>query len=609
MVLNKYGHEMKHSITVKYLLVLLIITFSTSLLAQHKFYVNLNDRADDLFKVTLLPEKLTEKNKIYQFAATAPGTYQIMDIGRYVRSFKAYDKSGSEILVTNISTNQWEISRPQSVYKIEYSIAETFDTPMNENPVYPMCGSSLEDDHALINGQTVFGYFNAMQKYPIEIKLEYPDNWIVGTALEKNNNGFYYAPDYDYVVDSPILMGNLTKASAKIENTVIDVFTYSKKGLIKSESILTGLEDILSATNQFLNGLPVERYVFLFHFENFSAGAWEHNYSSIYVMKEDALNERYMTELRSTAAHEFFHIVTPLLIHSELVANFNYEKPVMSKHLWFYEGVTEWASDILQLRDYIMSIDDYLLQVRQKLNVNDNFDQSLSLTKLGVESTERQTEYFNIYNKGSVVATLLDIRLLELSKGKKGLRELILDLAKKYGAKKSFSEENFFNELVKMTYPEIGDFLNKYIDGSEKLPVKEYFAKVGIDYSESAGVDSSRTGLGFGIGFKDNSFVVVNVDPANADKLKTGDVLYKFEGEEITMQNAQQLLAPLGKLKVGDSFKITILRNSEEHEASITMQPRQIKHVFKLIDNPSKEQSFLREMWTQNQMNYKASME
>jgi len=81
-------------------------------MAQYKFFINLNDRADDLFKVTLFPEKLTDKNKIYQFAASAPGAYQVMDIGRYVRSFKAFDKSGVEIPTSNISVNQWEISNP-----------------------------------------------------------------------------------------------------------------------------------------------------------------------------------------------------------------------------------------------------------------------------------------------------------------------------------------------------------------------------------------------------------------------------------------------------------------------------------------------------------------
>lgn len=597
----------KTELILAFLLFSLFLNISLS--SQHKFKINLNDRSDDLFKVTLMPEKLTEKNKIYQFAATAPGTYQIMDIGRYVKSFKAFDNAGSEIPVKQLSVNQWEISDPGKVGRIEYAIAETWDTPMDKNPVYPMCGSSLEEDHALINGQTVFGYFHGMQKYPIEIAIDYPAGWEVGTALSKNSNGYYFAPDYDFIVDSPILLGNLSKASTKIENTIVDVFTYSKTGLANSGSILLSLEDILSATKQFLNGLPVERYVFLFHFENFSAGAWEHNYSSIYVFKEQNLDEQYISELRSTAAHEFFHIVTPLMIHSELVENFNYEKPVMSRHLWFYEGVTEWASDILQLRDYLIGLEDYLRQVRQKLTINDNYDTTLSLTTLGVQSTERQDQYFNIYNKGSVVATLLDIRLLELSGGKKGLRELIIELAKKYGAKKSFSESGFFNELVNITFPEINDFINSYIDGTDQLPVQEYFQKIGIDYIENAGYDSTRTALSFGIGFKDGKFVVTNVEKSENVQIKSGDQLYKFEGTELTMQNAQQILAPLAKLKVGESFNISILSDGEEKEVTVTMQPRKVRHLFKVNENPTKDQLALREAWMQNQMNFQWEME
>jgi predicted metalloprotease with PDZ domain len=480
---------------------------------------------------------------------------------------------------------------------------------MNVNPVYPMCGTSLESDHALINGQAVFGYFHGMQKYPIEIELDYPTDWMIGTALEKKSNGFYYAPTYDFIVDSPILLGTLTKASTKIENTTVDLFTYSKTGLIKSQSLLLALEDILNAASQFTQGLPVDRYVFLFHFENFSAGAWEHNYSSIYVMKEDSLNERSISELKSTAAHEFFHIVTPLLIHSELVENFNYEKPVMSKHLWFYEGVTEWASDIMQLRDYLSTTEEFLLQVRQKLTINDSFDKSISLTTLGVKSTERQDQYVNIYSKGSVVATLLDIKLLELSKGKRGLRELILELAKKYGANKSFSEENFFNEFVKMTYPEIGNFINNFIDGTESLPVKEYFEKIGIDYVENAGVDSSRIGLGFGIGLQDGKLVVTNVEPSQSNVLKSRDVIFKLEGKEVTLQNAQQSFGYLRSLKVGDSFKLSVIREGNEIEVVVKMQPRQIRHVFKVMENPSNEQRSLREAWLQNQLNYQGNME
>ncbi|MBM4172063.1 MAG: peptidase [Ignavibacteria bacterium] len=596
----------------KYLFVLLlaVLLFSSlaSISAQHKFYVNLNDRADDLFKVTLIPEKLTDQNKIFQFAATAPGTYQIMDIGRYVRSFKAFDKSGSALAVFNKSTNQWEISEPSKIYKIEYSVAETFDTKVDINPVYPMCGSSLENDHALINGQTVFGYFHGMQKYPIEIKLTYPEDWTVGTALRKNSTGYYSAPNFDYVVDSPILAGNLTKASLNVESTAVDIFTYSKTGLINSFNLMNLLEDILYATKQFTQDLPVEQYTFLFHFEDFSAGAWEHNYSSIYVFKEDSLDEEFASLLRSTAAHEFFHIITPLHIHSELVENFNYEKPVMSQHLWLYEGVTEWASDIMQMRDYLVTLDQFLAQVKQKLTINDGFDSSISLTELGVKSTEKQDQYFNIYNKGSVAATLLDIKLLELSSGKKGLRELILELAKKYGPHKSFSEENFFNEIVEITFPEVSNFITNYISGSEQLPVKEYFDLIGIEYIEDVGVDSSRISIDFGIGFKDNKFVVTRIEPTQKN-IKPGDFISKVNGEEVTLANAQQKFLSLRTLKVGQSFKLTVDRNGAELEFDAIMQPRKIRHQFNVMDNPTDKQLALREAWMQNQINFQNNVE
>ncbi len=600
---------MKNRISfISFLLVILLTAFSI-ITAQHKFYVNLNDRADDLFKVTLMPGKLGGENKIFQFAATAPGTYQIMDIGRFVKSFKAFDKNNSEIPVTNISLNQWEISNPSAVNKIVYEVEETWDSKIPKGQIYAMCGTSLEKDFIVINGHCVFGYFHGMQKYPVEIKLEYPNEWTAGTALTQNAEGYFTAPDFDTVVDSPILLGKLTKASTTIDNTIIDVYTYSKKGLIKSDYLLSGIEDILSAQSQFTQGLPVERYVFLFSFEDFSAGAWEHNYSSFYVFEDDTLNERYMSELRSTAAHEFFHVITPLHIHSELIADFNYEKPVMSQHLWFYEGVTEWASDILQMRDYLISIDDFLSQVSNKLSINDGFDQNLTLTELGVKAVEKQDQYFNIYNKGAVVAALLDIRLLELSNGKKGLRELILDLLKKYGAEKSISENNFFNDLANMTHPEIGDFIKNYISGTGKLPVKDYFEKLGIEYTEFAGYDSSRVGIGFGIGFVDNNFVVTNVGPQNVGKLQSGDILYKFEGEEITLQNIQQIAVKINSLKLGETINFTVKRGGKEVEAQVAMLPRAIRHVFKLIDKPTQEQLNLRNAWSQNFTNYKSKVE
>jgi len=591
---------MKDRIRFLFLTVLFLLASLAVISAQQKFYVNLNDRADDLFKVTLVPEKLTEQNKIYQFASTAPGTYQTMDIGRFVRSFQAYDDQENELDTKQISTNQWELEEPVKTKKIIYTIAETWDTPVKENFIYQMCGTSLEKDNVLINGQCVFGYFHGMQKTPIKIKLDYPKEWIAGSALTLDKDGFYDAPDYDYVVDSPILLGSLTKATTKIENTSVDVYTYSKTGKVTSDQVLFLLEDMLTATSQFTQGLPVNRYTFLFHFENFSVGAWEHNFSSEYVFNEAPLEGAFAKEIKSTAAHEFYHVITPLNIHSELVGNFNFEKPTMSQHIWLYEGVTEWASDILQLRDYLISLDDYLADMKTKLIFNDNYDQTISLVALSLHSTERQDQYGNIYQKGAVVACLLDIRLLELSKGKKGLREVLNQLYKDYGTNKVFSEKDFFDEFVNRTNPEIADFINRYIKGTEKLPVADYFGKLGIEYKELVGIDSSKTSLGFGIGLKDNKFVVTSVDKITENGLRSNDLIIKVNGEEITLQNAQIKFGFMRTLKVGDTFILSIERNGQEKEVTCSLQPRVIKHQFKVLDTASDQQLDLRSAWMKN---------
>ncbi len=581
--------------------ILLMVNFAASY-AQNKFYVDLNKRSDDLFHITLIPEKLTDKNKIFQFASTAPGTYQTMDIGRFVRSFKAFDINGNEIVTRQLSTNQWKISYPLKTAKIEYNIAETWDNPVKQYAIYPMCGTSLEEDHAFINGQCVFGYFHGKQKSQIKIKLLYPDKWMVGTALDKGADGYYTARDFDQVVDSPIQLGILTKASTKVENTLINVYTYSKTGKVNAEQILEAVKDIFPATSKFAQGIPAKRYDFLFHFEGQSpmGGAWEHNLSSSYVFSEFPLTPNASKDIRSTASHEFYHIITPLNIHSELIGNFNFEKPVMSQHIWFYEGITEWASQILQMRGNILTLDEYLTDLRQKLTNNDGYDQKISLVELSLTSTERQDQYPNIYAKGAVVGTLLDIELLSLSKGKRGLREIINKLYRDYGVNKAFSEKGFFNEFVKRTFPEVKVFLNRYIKGTEKLPVKEYFAKLGIEYKEIAGYDSSRATPGIGVGLKDNKFIVTQADNQSEDSVHPNDVIVKLNGEEITMQNINAKLGATRRLKVGESFKLTVERNGVLKEITVYMRPRVIKHQFNVLKDATIEQIALRDAWMKN---------
>ncbi len=457
------------------------------------FNVNLLDRSNDTYKVEVVPPTLKAENNIFQFASTAPGTYQVMDIGRYVSNFKAFDKDGNALTTNKVSTNQYELTSPEKIAKISYEIAETWDTPVTENKIYLMCGTSIEDDHTLINGQAVFGYFKGKQANPLKIKIDYPNEWSIGTALEKTADGIYTANDYDHVVDSPILIGNLTKASMDVQGTTVDIFTYSKKGLIKSEQVLESMKNMLLSASSFLGGLPVDRYTFLFHFEDVTNGAWEHSYSSEYVYKEDTW-ENLEKAILEVAAHEFFHVVTPLNIHSEIVDQFNFITPVPSNHLWLYEGTTEWASHMMLLRSGLKSFDDYLKTLQRKVLINTKYyNPNISLTELAQTSytPEGHKQYGNIYMKGALVAGLLDIKLLELSNGERGLKDVVNEFAKKYGPSKPFEDATFFDEFTEATYPEIRTFFNDYVINSKTLPLKAYYNKIGIDFDEATATFST----------------------------------------------------------------------------------------------------------------------
>jgi len=441
-----------------------------------------------------------------------------------------------------------------------------------------------------------------MQSEPVYVKIDYPEDWLLGTALKLDNDGYYEAENYDQIVDSPILLGKLTKESTTVSNTKVDLYTYSKTGLIKSSDILESIEDILKAEDKFTEGLPVDHYTFLFHFEDVSAGAWEHNYSSEYVYKEDSLSARLIQSIRETVAHEFFHVVLPLNIHSELVENFNFEKPVMSQHLWLYEGVTEWASYILELRDSLISLDDYLNVLRQKLDYADNLSDTISLTYLGLHCVDLQDQYINIYEKGAIIPGLLDIRLLELSNGKKGLREVINELSHIYGPHKPFSEETFFDDFTSMTYPQIGDFINKYIKGTEPLPLKEYYAKIGINYEKEAGADSSKVSLGIVMGFTGQNFVIMGTDKEMLNgKLKSGDIVDKVNGEKLSLKNVRKILSQIKNTsKVGDTVTVTVIRNDEPVDLELQLSAEKKKHVFSVNENATEQEIELRNVWMRN---------
>jgi len=574
------------------------------------YNIDLTNSEDDVFHVTVLTSNLTTENNIYNFAATAPGTYQVMDFGRYVKTFNAFDKDGNKLSTKNISTNMWEIADASKLAKLEYDIEDTFDSEIKKNIPAPLCGSGIDKNFIVMNTFSVLGYFEGLQSNPAKLKVDYNSDWTIGTALPLDEGGYYYAETYDRLADSPILIGELTFAATKVGEIDVEVYVFAIDTAIYAKKILALADDVLQSSYEFIGYAPVESYKFLMLLlsreyysthQLMAAGALEHSYSSLYVQPA---TEQELPHLRSTMAHEFMHILTPLNLSSEIIHTYNFAVPTASEHIWLYEGVTEWISDIMQLRGGLITTEEYLNQFSRKLRINDDFNPNISLSKMSLEVyvDSVKPQFFNFYNRGAATAALLDIRLLELSNGKRGLREVYLDLLERYGKDRPFPEDSFFDIFVEMTYPEIEDFINDYIRGSEPLPFVEYMAMLGFSYTEEKISEDSRPSIGVSISVNEEGelFLIGIEDEARKFGMVDGDILVRVLGEEINMKTARGIFEKVHEMSVGDLYEIVVRRDGNEITLNGELLQRKTRHVFQEMKKLTLKQQAMRESWMNN---------
>ena len=101
--------------------------------------------------------------------------------------------------------------------------------------------------------------------------------------------------------------------------------------------------------------------------------------------------DRLPDALMGVASHEFFHILTPLNIHSEEVQNFDFLNPVLSKHLWLYESMTEYATIRMTIKQKMISMQVFLKMLEAKIKGIDGFDNKLSMTEMSVHAIKGRT--------------------------------------------------------------------------------------------------------------------------------------------------------------------------------------------------------------------------
>lgn len=617
----------------KYLFYFLLLAAASPAFAQksatsYQYSLDLNNVKEDKLEVTLLTPKLKTAETTFHLPKMVPGTYAIYDFGRYVSNFKAFDKSGKELSVVQGDVNSWKIAEATKLAKITYLVDDSWDSPEIKGPeIFQPAGTNIDKDKMFaINNFGFFGYFDGQKSVPFEVTITKPADFYGSTSLKaKHVNATtdqYLVPDYYSLADAPIMYNKPDTTILHIGGAEILISLYSPNHKATSAIIAKELKRTIEAQKEYLGGkLPVDKYAFIISLTDNpkirSYGALEHSYSSFYFLPEGFTPEKLAQTVRETGSHEFFHIVTPLSIHSEEIGNFDYDHPKMSEHLWMYEGLTEYAAHHMQVKYGLVDFKDYLKTQGQKLNNTRRYNDTLAFTRMskGVLDTF-ENQYGNVYEKGALIGLCLDIKLRELSKGKYGTQNLMKDLSKTYGKTKSFKDEELFATITKLTYPEIGAFLNTYVAGTKKLPYKEVFASIGVDYEPFVNIKRANMGdvrMGYNPATK-NLFVADTTMNSYGKKLgfQKGDQILAINDVKLPeISQVQQFLDNVRQsAKAGDTFSVLVLRkdangNSSEVKLSqpVELQDAKLYNVLKEFPTLTEDQKALRAAWLNTKNN------
>lgn len=608
------------------LLIAFVVTFSTRVLADeaYRFSVDLTRCKNDKLAVELLVPAVQSEEIIYRLPKMVPGTYEIYNYGRLVSEFMAYDENSTELNVEQLDKNSWKITQAKKLRKITYKVEDSWDEQAGkESFIFEPAGSNFEvGQNFVLNTHCVFGYLDGMIRKPYEISIKHPSNFYGACSLTDvtytNETDVFRAGDYMKLQDAPMMYCVPDTTVLNVGGAQILISVYSPNKVISSKFIGEKIHEILVAQQTYLGGtLPIKKYAYLIYLSpktggSGKSGALEHSYSSMYFLPEME-PEHLVQTIKDVSAHEFFHIVTPLSIHAEQIGNFDYANPTMSEHLWLYEGVTEYAAGLVQVKYGKLSVADYMKMIDGKIQNASGYIDSLPFTEMSKGCLDKYKEqYGNVYQKGALIGLCLDLQLRHLSKGSYGIQELMKDLSKSYGQDRSFKDEELFDKIVSLTYPEIGEFFKRYVAGPEPLPIKQCLALAGIEIGVSGNNEKEITfgGVAIGLNETNHRFVIVSTslmdDFGKAMGFKEGDEFIKVNGKKINMENVQKIIGDYFRnSKSGDLLKVVVVRKNLETGKSKKVRLKSVifpvvptkQPQLMLSSSPSAEQIGTRNAW------------
>lgn len=602
----------------------LALLFAGFLQAQNEYTItaDLKNVEKDKVKVVCSVPKVTQSEVVFVFPNLVPGSYALKEYGRYIENFKAYDANGKTLKTKKADKYNYTILNATTLSRVEYSVNDSWEEKNGSKFIFQPGGTNIEaGKNFVVNNMGFFGYVEGYKNLPYKLKFTKPESLIGYTYLKKKESATdvedYTVKNYDELADNPILFCKANYSYFTVGNCKANVCVYSASGKMQAADIAAKLEKVGSAMEKFFGTLPVNEYYFLFYFDDpknipqrkgkglgSGIGALEHNHCSFYYLMETDFESDLDRMLNEVCSHEFLHILTPLNLHSKEIADFNFRVPVMSKHLWMYEGVTEYFSNLAQLQDSILTLKKFWEEMRGKMRQSATFDEfSFTDMSKNVITPENQARYLSVYSRGALMAMVLDWTIIESTEGRMNLKKTMFKLAEIYGADRPFNDDELIGKFVEVTSPEVKVFFDRFVTGSDPLYFPDAFKKIGYRYKLGQQEKAYTFGR-FGVKYDPDKqqFLFFGVEP-NAFNVQNNDVLISINDTMVTTDNAQELVGTAFYENTdGSSLRMRIERGGVTQ--SLAGKPQQgtrtLKNYIAPLESPTEKQLSTFKHWLED---------
>ena len=468
------------------------LVFSLQVAAQTIHYnLKMPKPQNHYFEVEMVLTDFKDKELELKLPVWAPGSYLVREFSKNINLVKAIDQNGNLIEVDKKSKNSWLIKSKGSkkivvkyeVYAFELSVRTSF----------------LDLSHGFVSGSGVFMYLEAYQNSKGTLDI-FPHSSFktITTALPKLVNtekrggieNFTFE-NYDQLVDCPIEIGNQVVFDFMAAGVKHTVAMYGE-GNYDIPSLKIDMAKVIEAETAVFGENPNKEYVFIVHNVVDGQGGLEHKNSTTLSVNRWTYATPKNIDFLNLVAHEYFHLWNVKRIRPIELGPFDYSQENYTTLLWVMEGFTSYYDELILRRIGLYSKEEFLNKLQSSINyvegsvgsrvqpvAHASFDAWVKAYRPTENSANTSMSY---YSRGSVLAAIFDVMIINNSKGKEGLDAFLRHLYTKFhkGLNRGFSDTEFKTELEKFVGKDLTDFYNKYINGTEILPYAEIFDNVGI---------------------------------------------------------------------------------------------------------------------------------